>query len=420
GLRFDRAYVQYPVCNPSRSSILTGLYPEQTGVLTNQAAFRTSLPDVSTLPQWFQQHGYHTARVGKIFHYNVPGHIGTDGQDDPASWDEVVNPIGIDKAVEDRIHTLQPGRFGGTLSWLAVDSDSAHTDDEGATAAIRLMESRHPDKTGKPLFLAVGFYRPHTPFVAPTSYFDRYPTDAIEPIMEAEEHRHDKPLAAMADRPRQLELDVETRREIIQAYYASITYMDAQLGRLLDALDTHGLADNTIVVFVSDHGYHLGRHGLWQKGDLYEGSVRVPLVIAMPDAQVANHSADALIEAVDLYPTLAELAGLPAAPHVAGRSFAPLLDDPNRRHRQAALSVAWSRAGWVNKDLGGVPILGHSIRTARFRYTEWAHGRHGVELYDYHTDPDEQTNLAGTPALARHEAALKVQLDTRRRASQPQ
>ena len=421
GVRFDRAYCQYPVCAPSRSSFLTGLYPDQTGVLRNQDQFRDHVPDVKTLPQWFREHGYFAARVGKLFHYGVPGQIGTDGEDDPVSWDEVVNPRGIDKDVEDEIHTLQPGRFGGTLSWLRVESeDEEHTDGVGATEAIRLLETRHPDSTGQPFFLAVGFYRPHTPFVAPSHYFDLYPTEQISLAPDPTEDRKDVPLAALADRPHQLELSPERQREIIQAYYASISLMDAQVGRLLDALDRLGLTENTLVVFVSDHGYHLGRHGLWQKGDLFEGSARVPLIIAEPRTSQPGAATDALVELVDLYPTLVDRAGLPMPPHLQGKSLTPILDAPDHPGRDAALTEAWSRAGWVHDDLGGVPILGYSIRTPRYRYTEWASGRHGIELYDYQTDSLEQTNLAGTSELAETEAALKRLLQEKIHLAQPE
>lgn len=416
GMRFERAYCQYPVCNPSRSSFLTGLYPEQTGVLSNADSFRVRVPDIATLPQWFRQHGYTTARVGKIYHYGVPRQIGTDGMDDADSWDLVVNPRGIDREVHDRIHTLQEGQFGGTLSWLGLDPEEGeHTDALGATAAIDLMERYHPAETGQPLFLAVGFYRPHTPFVAPSPYFDLYPLDTIDPVLEQDGDRDDIPVPALADRPKQRDLTVEQRREIIQAYYASITFMDAQVGRLLDALDSLGLRESTIVVFVSDHGYHLGQHGLWQKGDLFEGSVRVPLVITAPDIQWNGVATEALVELVDLYPTLVDLAALPRPGHLSGESLAPILENPAHPGRTSALTVAWSRAQWTHPEMQGKSTLGYTIRTPRYRYTEWNEGRDGTELYDYDRDPKEFRNLAGEAEHAETMAALKAQLEARRR-----
>ena len=419
GMRFDRAYCQYPVCNPSRVSFLTGLYPEQTGVLTNQDTFRVHIPEVATLPQWFRRHGYYTARVGKIFHYGVPREIGADGLDDALSWDHVVNPRGIDREVHDRILTLVPGQFGGTLSWLSLDDDEGeHTDALGASAAIALLEEHHAAQTGQPLFLAVGFYRPHTPYVAPQSYFEKYPLSDIHPVVEKPGDRDDIPVAALADRPKQRELTVDQRREIIQAYYASISFMDTQVGRLLDAVERLGMADNTIIVFVSDHGYHLGQHGLWQKGDLFEGSVRVPLIVALPEHPHAGAATEALTELVDLYPTLVELSGLPLPEHLAGQSMTPILEDPAHPGRPAALTVAWSRAGWMHPEMANEAILGHTIRTPRFRYTEWAQGQAGAELYDYLEDPQEYANLADSPEHAETMTRLKQLLDTKRRAAQ--
>ncbi len=418
GMRFNRAYCQYPVCNPSRVSFLTGLYPEQTGVLTNQDSFRVHIPEVATLPQWFRQHGYFTARVGKIFHYGVPREIGADGLDDALSWDHVVNPRGIDREVHDRIHTLVPGQFGGTLSWLSLEDDEGeHTDALGASAAIALLEEHHAAQTDQPLFLAVGFYRPHTPYVAPRSYFEKYPLSEIHPVMEEPGDRDDIPIAALADRPKQRELTVDQRREIIQAYYASISFMDTQVGRLLDALERLDMADNTIVVFVSDHGYHLGQHGLWQKGDLFEGSVRVPLIVATPERQHAGAATEALTELVDLYPTLVELSGLPLPEHLAGQSMTPILADPAHPGRPAALTVAWSRARWMHPEAFDEPVLGHTIRTPRFRYTEWAEGQAGVELYDYQEDPQEYVNLADSPEHVETMTRLKQLLDDKRRAA---
>ena len=262
-----------------------------------------------------------------------------------------------------------------------------------------------------------GFYRPHTPYVAPSPYFDLYPLDRIDPVMEQPGDRDDIPVAALADRPKQRDLTVEQRREIIQAYYDSTSFMDAQVGRLLDALERLDLAEQTIIVFVSDQGYHLGHHGLWQKGDLFEGSVRVPLIVAVPASRHAGAATEALVELVDLYPTLVDLTGLPQPPHLAGLSITPILDDPAHAGRDAALTVARSRARWTRPDMPNRTIMGYTIRTPRFRYTEWNDGADGVELYDYETDPQEYTNLADTPEQAETVARLKELLHTRKRAA---
>ncbi len=394
GLRFDNAYCQYPVCNPSRSSFLTGLYPEQTGVLSNQGNFRHRHPDLVTLPQLFKNNGYHVSRIGKLYHYGVPLQIGTTGEDDPLSWHETVNPIGIDRTELEPVKTLVKGKYGGTISWRIVDSkDKDHTDGQAALAAIKLLEKNHPDKTGKPFFLALGFYRPHTPYVAPTHHAKHYPLSKIKPVLEKEGDRDDIPRAALPDRPHQRELTMAKRKEIIQAYYASTTLMDACLGRVLDALEKLKLNDNTIVVFLSDHGYHLGHHGLWQKSDLFEGSARVPLIISVPGMTTAGMGTSALSELVDLYPTLADLCGLTAPKHVMGDSLLPILQRPLRKGKEVAYTVTRIRPKGFRTKTQPNP-LGRTVRTKRYRYTEWLEGKHGVELYDYLEDPMEFHNLA--------------------------
>ena len=395
GVQFDRAYCQYPVCNPSRSSFMTGLYPEQTGVLSNAGDFRKRHPDLPTLSQHFMNNGYFAARVGKIYHYGVPLQIGTSGEDDSASWNKVANPIGIDRTELEPISTLVKGKYGGTISWRIIDGkDEDHTDGKGALDAIRIMKDHHPDKTGKPFFLAMGFFRPHTPYVAPAHYAKFYPVDKIEPLMEKPGDRDDIPSVGLHDRPLQRELTLAKRKEIIQAYYASISLMDACVGRLLDALDELKLADNTIVVFFSDHGYHLGHHGLWQKSDLFEGSVRVPMIIFVPGTKQGGKKSSSLVELTDLYPTLADLCGLAKPGHLKGKSIVPLLDDPSKTVRDAAFTVTRAR-GKMPRGLKGPKPLGRTIRTDRYRYTEWGKdGEFGVELYDYQSDPGEYTNLA--------------------------
>ena len=420
GLRFDAAYAQYPVCSPSRSSFLTGLYPQQTGVLANGPHFRDFIPDVVTLPEYFARNGYFTARVGKIFHYNVPNHIGTDGQDDPQSWDERRNPRGIDVDYDAEVNTITPGTgTGGTLTWLSVPGDGSQHTDAGVTdAAIDLIETHHPRRTGQPLFLAAGYYRPHTPYIAPVSYFEMYPPEEIEAPPDPTADRADIPVAALADRLGQLQMTDAQKFSAIQGYYASITFVDSQIGRLLGALDAAGLRDSTIVVLLSDHGYHLGAHGLWQKGDLFEGSVRVPLIVSVPEGSGADYARGAstasLAELVDLYPTLAELAGLDVPAQAAGTSLVPVLEDPAATVRGSAYTVAWSRAGWDRPQWHYPPVMGETIRTARYRYTEWAGGIMGMELYDYRTDPGELTNVAIDPEHRMARTQLAAELARRR------
>ena len=398
GIRFDNAYCNYPVCNPSRASLMTGLYPDQTRVRNNAVFFRNTIPSVKTLPQMFRDNGYFVARVGKIYHYGVPTQIGEDGLDDPASWEETVNPRGRDKWEEDQIHSIDPvtGNLGGTLSWMAQDgTDEEQTDGIGVTAAIELLE----ESRDRPFFVAMGFYRPHTPYVAPKKYFFQYPLHMIRLPVEPLDDLVDIPPAAWVDRPFQLNLPRRQQREAIQAYYASISFVDTQLGRLLDALERLELVDNTVVVFWSDHGYHMGEHKLWQKTTLFENSARVPFLIASPKhRRTAGLSTGSLAELVDVYPTLADLCSLDPPGHLAGRSLVPVLSDPLDSVRDSALTT-FDTHDRVNPRRPLRPrAVGYTVRTDRWRYTEWgADGEQGVELYDHWNDPREFVNLALAP-----------------------
>lgn len=406
GVRFEQAYCQYPVCSPSRTSFLTGRRPNATQVLSNPRGgrfssdytasphFREFIPDTVTLPQFFRQQGYTAARVGKLYHYGVPGQIGTTGLDDRESWDYFVNPAGRDKAEEHKVFSLVPGTYGGTLSWLATDgADAEQTDGLAATAAVGLLEQYRE----QPFFLAVGFYRPHTPYVAPKKYFDLYPPDQITLPSLSPEDQSQVPAAAYAGAKKVEEMMSDgQRREAIQAYWASISFMDAQVGRVVDALDRLGLAENTIIVMTSDHGYHMYEHGLWQKMSLFENSARVPLIIAAPQAPSAGETTAALAELVDLYPTLADLCGLTSPDYLDGVSLRPVLDDPAASVRDAAFTQL--RRGKLDA---------FSIRTPQWRYTEWDGGEAGDQLYDLKADPGETTNLAADPQHADTVAELR-------------
>lgn len=389
GLTFERAYCQYPLCNPSRSSMLSGLYPVQTGITGNGVPIRKEFPKVVTLPQLFRNAGYHTGRVGKIYHYGVPGQIGTNGLDDAPSWDEVYNPIGKDKTEESDIFTLTPGNYGSVVSWLAQEStDDEQTDGQGALATIRMLEERA--ESDQPFFLAFGLYRPHTPYVAPKKYFDMYPRDEI--VLPAKPEVREPYAAYERARPEEDAMTDNQRRDAIQAYYASTTFMDAQVGRVLDALERLGLAENTIVVFTSDHGYSLGEHGLWKKRSLFERSARVPLIIRTPEGLSAGLRSEQLVELVDLYPTLAALAGLEVPAPVSGMDLSPTLANPGAFTRRAALTQDHRRY-----QREGTPhdFMSFGIRTDQYRYIEWGPGgQYGVELYDHRTDPEEMVNLA--------------------------
>lgn len=387
GVRFDRAYTQFPLCSPSRVSLLTGLRPDTTGVLDLVTDFRNTLPDVLTLPQMFKRNGYLTARVGKIYHYGNPGQIGTSGLDDPASWDVFVNPRGIDKDEETALTNLTPGRqLGSALAYYASPApDDAHTDGKVAAETIALLE-KHKDR---PFLIGAGFYRPHCPFIAPKKYFDRYPIEKI-PLPSTAGDPLTDPLARWFTTPPHWGVTPEGQREAIRAYYASISFLDANVGRVLDALDRLKLTDNTIVIFMSDHGYFLGERGQWMKQSLFDRSARTPLIVTGPGVTARNRSTSRVVEFLDIYPTLAELARVAPPPGLHGRSLVPLLKSPTAEWPHAALTQ-------VLRGPSGKGFMGYSVRTERWRYTEWDEGTRGVELYDETNDPDEMRNLAADP-----------------------
>lgn len=399
GVKFDRAYCQFPLCSPSRSSIMTGLRPDTTRVFDLRYHFRSGMPDVVTLPQMFMRSGYYAARVGKIYHYGNPGDIGTSGLDDPASWQEFYNPAGRDKtALESDLINFLPGRgLGSTLAFLGdkTGRDEDHTDGKVATQAIELLE-KHKDQ---PFFLAVGFYKPHCPYIAPQKYFDLYSTDqmTIPKVPAGYEKTVPAPALTSTNPWPSYQLADDKLRQAKLAYYAAISFVDAQVGRVIDALDRLGLRDNTIIVFWSDHGYSLGEHGLWMKQNCYEESTRVPLIIAGPGVKAAGGVSPRLVELVDLYPTLADLAGLKPPAGLAGASLRPLLEKTD---------AAWDRFAYSQVQRNG--FAGHTVRTPRWRYTEWDDGLKGLELYDHERDPGEMNNLANDPAHASVIAELKA------------
>jgi iduronate 2-sulfatase len=401
GVRFDNAHCQFPLCGPSRASFMTGLYPDQNLVHRNGVYIRERVPNVMTISQMFRENGYFATRIGKIYHYNVPKHIGTGGHDDPYSWNHTINPRGRDVTDEPLIKTLREGQFGGTLSWLAAEGDDLEqTDGIAATEAIRVLEEHAADKI--PFYLAVGLYRPHTPYVAPKKYFDMYPLDEIKVPTVPDGYLDTIPEPArksISRKKEHLDLKNDVAREVLQSYYASISFADAQVGRILDALEATGLDKNTIVLFTSDHGYHMGEHGHYQKTTLFENATNVPLVIAGPGVKAKGKASSSPAEMVDFYPTLAELCGLTPPPHVSGVSLVPVLKDPAASPRDSAFTQYGT---------------GYSIRGPRYRYTEWGeNGADGNELYDHESDPAEMTNLAANPEHAATVKKLSADLQKR-------
>ena len=378
--RFERAYCQFPVCNPSRTSFLTGMRPDSTGVLDNVTPFRRLLPEVVTLPQLFRQAGYFTARLGKIFH-------GRAETDDPKAWETTFEGQTTERGRRGRGRNLTGGKVKW-CRWLAAEgTDLDQPDGQLAAEAVRLLRQRRKDR--QPFFLGLGFHKPHDPFVAPKKYFDLYRLGDLEPPREPADATPVHPLAFGSSWERSFAAFTDRdRREFMRAYYAGISFMDAQLGKVLDALAEFGLLEQTLIVLLGDHGYQLGEHGWWNKNALYEPSLRAPLLISQP-GQARAQVCRGLVEFIDIYPTVAGLCGLEVPGSVQGRSLEPLLAEPGRPWREAAFSQ-------VRRSNSA----GRSVRTDRWRYIEWDRGAGGAELYDHRKDPGEYYNLVDEPALA--------------------
>lgn len=341
-----------------------------------------------------------------MYHYDVPNSIGTDGHDDPASWELEMNPAGCDHMLEQPdTYTLTKGQYGGTLSWYASPRpDEMHTDGMSASDAEWVLERCAKDKD-RPFFLALGFFRPHTPYVAPEKYFALHPKEKMPVFADIKEDQQDIPAMGLASyKPEQDKLTDDLRREARQAYNASISFMDAQLGATLDSLDRLGLTENTIVVFTSDHGYLVGEHGLWQKQSLFEQSARVPMIIAGPGIASPGTIAPTPVALLDIFPTLAEICGVEAPANLQGQSLVPMLKDPTAKGR------GWTLSQVMRYGKEGKRAFGYSLRTPRFRYTEWDEGKGGRELYDHENDSHEITNLAEDSASKETIAELSEQL----------
>ena len=388
GVRFDRAYCQYPSCGPSRTSVLTGLRPKTTGVTHNRIFFRDLVPDVITLPQLFKQNGYDVARVGKIFHQANPTDIGTSGPDDPVSWHEVVNPVGRDKREEHLLTVYTPQLpLPDQMCYLKAEGlDTEQTDGKVVDETLRLLGRNRT----RPFFVAAGLYRPHIPYIAPKRYFDFYQLEKVRLPRLPVNYRDTVPEAALASTSQWPNFGTtqQQARECILAYDACVSFVDAQIGRLLDGVDRLGLRENTIIILWGDHGYHLGEHGLWRKNSLFEESARAPLIFDVPGIEPGNGNCDRIVEFVDIYPTLAELARIEPPENLDGVSLVPLLKNPQ---------LEWQRNAYIQTTFREAP--GYSIRTPRWRYVEWGtSGAQGRELYDQNNDPQEMNNLADDPA----------------------
>lgn len=432
GVLFERAYCNQAVCAPSRNALLTGVRSQTLGIYDLPTNFRKSVPNAVTLPQFFKQHGYRTEGLGKIFH------VGHGNSEDPVSWSvphwrtEVVAyalPESKPKkgmTREEALFANKPGKgLPRGVAYEAADvPDNAYPDGLLAEEAVRRLRAAK-NKPAEPFFLAVGFVKPHLPFCAPRKYWDLYdpaafalPALRTPPVNAPAYAPHiGGELRQYAGIPEKGEIPPELSRRLIHGYHAALSYMDAQLGRVLDALDETGLAKNTILVLWGDHGWHLGDHGIWCKHTNYEQATRIPLLVVAPGVTQPGGRTAALAESVDVFPTLAELAGLPA-PQVPqgqdGRSLVPQLRNPAGKGKEAVFHV-------YPRNPGGRELLGRAVRTARHRLVEWkAIGAPAdtaeLELYDLEADPVESRNLAAEQpeVVARLRALLAAQPEAKK------
>jgi len=428
GLVFNRAYCQQAVCSPSRTSLMTGRRPDTTRVYDLRTHFRKHLPNVVTLPEQFKKHGYHAQAFGKIYH---------GGFDDPRSWSKPAwfpkrrgygKPENIElmrRYSEEARQANKKLKGGGALerdpktglvlktsskrrtpkrgpSWEApAVPDNVLGDGAVADAAIGTLRQ----VKDRPFFLAVGFYKPHLPFVAPKKYYDLYAGQDL-PLADNPFAPKGAPKFALTswgelrrynDIPKKGPVSDKKARELVTGYYACVSYTDAQIGRMIDEVDRLGLRERTVIVLWGDHGWQLGEHGLWCKHTNFETSAHAPLIISVPGQKTAGAKTDALVEFVDIFPSLCDLSGVALPDGLEGTSFRPLVDRPNRPWKRAAFSQYPRGVRGVGR------AMGYSARTDRYRFTEWsAPGKdfRALELYDHKVDPDENVNVAGKPENA--------------------
>jgi len=465
GVCFDRHYCQFPLCGPSRTSLMTGLAPDSTRCYDLITDFRNIIPRTVTLSQLFQKNGYFTARSGKIYHYNNPSEIGTPGLDDEASWQQVSYPAGYDRTHDEELVTFYasqermysgrmiqdyqrlqaqraketeaswpgdpkaPWRYGGSgpggirISQdgrtpilplgkngdlgIAIAGHPSEADDKAITdymvaeAAICMIDE-HKDG---PWFIGAGFFRPHVPFIVPSKYFDMYQVDDIQvPPFDSSE-LNAAPRIAYDTMDPNYGMTPQQHREAVRAYYAAISFVDAQVGRLIDALERLDLAKDTTIVFWADHGFMVGEHGQWEKTKLFEPSARVPFIMSGAGVTSRGRPCNRTSEHLNVYPTLVEMCQLEGAPtNLQGRSLVPLLENPDAPWDHPAITQ-------VTRRNASGPTMGYSMRTERYRYTMWSDGADGEELYDYQEDPREVKNLANEENASALKARLRSRLE---------
>lgn len=380
GIQFSHAYCNFAVCNPSRSSFLTGMTPETTTIQDNRVSLQSVIGDWVTMPALFKQNGYYTMSLGKIFHGNKPEH------NDMEAWDEIYGFGATETGKKGEGRNLTDG----TLKWCrwraAEGDDEDQADGLMAKKAVEFIKAEHD----QPFFLAVGFHKPHDPFVAPKKYFDLYPLEDCDPppIPEGWEppYKHTLP----GETAQFNKFTEQEKREFLRSYYACCSFLDVQVGKVLSALEESGQLDNTLIVLFGDHGYHLGEHNWWNKVTIFEKGTNAPFIVAGPTVGKKGGRSDAMFEFIDIYPTLADVFELEHTPdNLEGKSFASVLKDPSLPFRTEVRAM--TRRG---------EMRGMMVKNARWRYVEWDEGKQGIELYDQLNDPVEYHNLADDQAYS--------------------
>jgi iduronate 2-sulfatase len=432
GVLFERAYCQFAACGPTRASVLTGMYPEQNGVFDQVADFRKTAPDVVSLPEHFKENGYMTVGMGKVFHH---GH-----QDSPSSrsWSRWIQSLGPGYQLKSNIDEIKQKRAALEVRKQAGETFSVHQEYiltvGPATEAADVPDSKYPDgmladaaikelntlrEQPQPFFLALGFRKPHLPLIVPEKYWDLYDPEKLVPPEPRKApvgaplfHPHDSyELRSYGDIPKSGEIPGDIRRRVAHGYYAACSFIDAQVGRVLDELDRLGLSENTVIVLWGDHGFHLGENGIIAKDTNYEASLHAPLIISGPVQQDMSRGgrSKALVEFVDMFPTLCDLAGLPVPEQCAGDSLAPLLKNPAGKIKEAVFSV--NRRSWQHDKTG------YAMTTDRYRYIRWEDPAGEIaseELYDYEKHPAEVRNLIDNPEYSRTLSKLRKAFDSKR------
>lgn len=386
GVRFNHAYCNYAVCGPSRGSFLTGLLPETIGILNNTTPLKDVLGDRVTLPALFRQNGYYTMSLGKVFH-------GGQDHNDPKAWDEIYGYSQTETGKTGEGRNLTDGALKW-CHWLAANGDDEDQQDgQNAKKAVEFIKT----KREQPFFLAVGFHKPHDPFIAPKKYFDMYPLEVCNPPAVPANWKAPYPHTLPGETKVFYKFTDKERREFLRSYYACTSFLDAQVGKVVKALEETGQLENTLIILFGDHGYHLGEHNWWNKVTIFEKGTRAPFIMAGQSVGKKGVESDAMFEYIDIYPTLAKLFKLKGTPgYLEGKSFAKSVNNPSKPARSEVRAIV----GRGNK-------LGRMVKNENFRYVEWDNGNMGNELYDQKADPIEYNNLAKNPEYAGVVAEMK-------------